>query len=94
MNKMTKDMSGIPRTVPQKPATFTDPINAEIRRAMRHKCRGIKGPHADQRQARHIRPELKRAALRVVKIGIGFDARFGKQWQRFIENAPLGDGKD
>jgi len=49
MNKMTKDVSGIPRTVPQKPATFTDPVNAEIRRAAATGIYDIRGGGAKRK---------------------------------------------
>ncbi|MEO9875029.1 MAG: FMN-binding glutamate synthase family protein [Anderseniella sp.] len=46
---MTKDVSGIPRTVPQKPATFTDPVNAEIRRAAATGIYDIRGGGAKRK---------------------------------------------
>jgi glutamate synthase domain-containing protein 2 len=49
MNKMTKDVPGIPRTVPQKPATFTDPVNAEIRRAAATGIYDIRGGGAKRK---------------------------------------------
>ena len=49
MNKMNKNVSGIPRTVPQKPATFTDSVNAEIRRAAATGIYDIRGGGAKRK---------------------------------------------
>ena len=49
MNDMTKNAAGIPRTVPQKSATFTDTINAEIRRAAATGIYDIRGGGAKRK---------------------------------------------
>ena len=49
MNDMTKNAAGIPRTVPQKSATFTDAVNAEIRRAAATGIYDIRGGGAKRK---------------------------------------------
>ena len=49
MNDTTKGAAGIPRTVPQKSATFTDAVNAEIRRAAATGIYDIRGGGAKRK---------------------------------------------
>src|SRR3546814_9586813 len=61
---------------------------------LRDEGRDVEGAHADQRDVRLIGGEHQRAALGIEEVDRRLDADACEQRQRFVEDAPLGDGKD
>ena len=70
------------------------PDDPDLRRPMRDEGRDVERAHADQLDPRIVGREPQRAAVLVHEARFGAHARRRQQWDRFREDASLGNGDD